>query len=373
MAFKIKDFASISASLINWVKSTTDKITDFNVGSVARTMLEATAAEMDELYLNFFLGIKEAIPVSVYNTFGFEKLTAEAASTTLRWSTGAPATSTITIPAGTTARVPGGSIIYATQAAATILVGQSYVDVLSSAQSAGVAGNTGAGTITEIVSQVAGVSAVTNPQPVTNGRDDETDEERLSRFQGYISSLARGTVTALNYGAKTAKLVDSNGLVTEYVAHANTVEPWRTDSAQPISLVRVYVHNGAGATSPALVTQAQKVVDGYYDDTGAAVPGWKAAGVQAVVIAASDKTVNVTGTLVLETGYVLADVVADASDAIRTYIQERGVGESVIKSELIAIIKRDVAGVYNVTLSAPSADVTCLVSEKAIPGTVTLT
>ena len=373
MAFQIKDFASITASMINWCKSVTDKITDFNIGSVVRTMMEATAAEIDELYLNFFIGIKEAIPVSVYNTFGFKKLSAEAASTTLRWSTSSPATAPIVIPAGSTAKVPGGSVVYATQSAAMIMIGQSYVDVLASAQTAGTAGNTGANTITEVTSSINGVSAVTNPQPVTNGRDEEKEEERLTRFQGYISSLAKGTVAAVNYGAKTAKLVSSDGLVTEYVAHANTVEPWRSDPTKAISLVNVYIHNGAGATSPALVARTQNVIDGYYESDGSAVPGWKAAGVKAVVIAASDKIVNVTGTLVLLTGYQLADVLPSAKAAISSYIQNLGVGESVIRSELIAIIKRDVDGIYNVILSAPSADVTCLVSEKAIPGTITLT
>ena len=49
--FQIKDFASITASMINWLRANTTKVTDFNVGSVVRTMAEASAAEMEELYL----------------------------------------------------------------------------------------------------------------------------------------------------------------------------------------------------------------------------------------------------------------------------------------------------------------------------------
>lgn len=372
--FQIKDFASITASCINWCKAVTSKITDFSVGSVARTMLEAPAIEIDEAYQKFFIGIKEAIPVSVFTTFGFEKIAAESASGVVRFSTGgALATTPIVVPAGSVVRVPGSSKNYATQAPGAILVGQSYVDLLVSAQLAGTAGNTGSDTITEIGTNVAGINTVTNPAPFINGRDEETEDERKSRFQDYISTLAKGTKAAVEYGARQAKLTDSNGLITEYVAHAVVIEPWLDDPAEPISLIRVYIHNGASATSASLVTEAQKVIDGYHDATGTAVSGWKAAGVQVVVWAASDKSVNVTGNLTAMPGYVEADLISAATDAVKAYIQGLNVGASVILSELIAIIKRDVEGVYNITLSAPMSDVTCAISEKATPGTVSIT
>jgi uncharacterized phage protein gp47/JayE len=374
MAFQIRDFRSIVAGCINWMKSTTTKINDYNVGSVARTIIEAPAAEMDELYQNILIGLKEAIPVSVYTTFGFDRIPAEAASGVVRFSTGGPlATAPIVIQLGTVVRISATTTPYATLAAGTIQIGQSYVDILVSAQSAGVSGNCDAGAIDELVSSITGINSVTNPSPLINGRDEETDDQRRTRFRGYISTLARGTKTAVEYGAKTAKLVDANGLITEYVAHASVIEPYVTDSTQPISLVDVYVHNGASATSTELVAEAQRVVDGYYDDAGKAVPGWKAAGVKCVVSAASDKAITVTGNLTVQTGYVEADAIAAATNAVKAYIQGLGVGETVVLAELIAIIKRDIVGVYNITLSAPLADVTCAINEKAIPGTVTLT
>lgn len=374
MAFQIKDFRSIAAGCINWMRSVTNKITDFNVGSVARTMIEGPAAEIDEAYQNFFIGIKEAIPVSVFTTFGFEPRAAEAASGVARFSTGGPlAPSPITIPAGTVVKVPGGSITFLTLNSGVIAQGTSYVDILVAAQSAGISGNVDADTITEISTPVAGVSTVTNPAPFINGRDKETEDERKVRFQGYISTLARGTKAAVEYGARTAKLVDSNGLITEYVAHALVVEPWVSDPDEPVSLVNCYIHNGASATSSGLVGRAQEVIDGYYESDGTAVPGWKAAGVKCVVSAAADKPVNVTGTVTVNAGVDAAAALAAATNAVKAYIQGLNVGAMVVKAELIAIIKRDVDGVYNVVLSAPSADVTCAINEKAIPGTVTLT
>lgn len=370
--FQIKDFSSIAASLINVVRATSNKVTDFNRGSVVRTMLEATAAELEELYLQMYIGIKESIPVSVFTTFGFGRQAAEAASGTIRFSTGGGlASSVIPIPLGTIVRVPGTSLTYATTADTAIAIGNSYVDVLAAAQSIGLAGNVGADLITELVTAVTGIASVTNPSPFINGQDVETDDERRVRFQGFIASLARGTKASIEYGAKTVNLTDSLGAITEYVAHANVIEPWVTDSAQPISLVRVYIHNGASATSGTLVTRCQQVIDGYYDG-GTAVPGWKAAGVQCIVSAASDQAVNVTGTVTIAGGYSSVDVLAACTSAIKDYLQGMDVGEDVRLSEIIAIIRRDVDGAFNVTLTVPSGDVSVADNAKAISGTVTL-
>ena len=63
MAFQIKNFASIVASMINRMSATQNKVTDFNVGAVGRTLIEAPAIEIDQLYQQMFNGLKEAIPV----------------------------------------------------------------------------------------------------------------------------------------------------------------------------------------------------------------------------------------------------------------------------------------------------------------------
>ena len=55
-----------------------------------------------------------------------------------------------------------------------------------------------------------GISAITNPGPVTNGRDAETDADRTIRFRGYVAALARGTGGAIVYGAKGDRLAAEN-------------------------------------------------------------------------------------------------------------------------------------------------------------------
>ena len=80
MAFQLKDFASIAASMINHMKSVTSQITDFAVGGVARTLVEAPAVEIDQAYQQFFIGVKEAIPVATYESFDFARLAATTRS-----------------------------------------------------------------------------------------------------------------------------------------------------------------------------------------------------------------------------------------------------------------------------------------------------
>ena len=109
MAFQLKDFASIAASMINHMRAATQRLTDFSIGSVARTLVEAPAVEIDQAYQQFFLGLKEAIPVATYQSFDFERLPAKAASGVLRFVPAAGAT-TFVIPRGTAVRAPDGGV-----------------------------------------------------------------------------------------------------------------------------------------------------------------------------------------------------------------------------------------------------------------------
>jgi hypothetical protein len=76
VAFRTKDFLSIVGGMINWMRGATDKVTDYRIGSVTRTMLEAPAIEIDELYQNMLRGLVDGIPVAIYQGFGFERLPA---------------------------------------------------------------------------------------------------------------------------------------------------------------------------------------------------------------------------------------------------------------------------------------------------------
>lgn len=69
--FSIKNFNSITAQLILYVSGHTTSLTDFNVGSKVRTILEAFSEELEYFYLEIFRGIMEGIDTGVYNSLTF--------------------------------------------------------------------------------------------------------------------------------------------------------------------------------------------------------------------------------------------------------------------------------------------------------------
>jgi uncharacterized phage protein gp47/JayE len=370
MAFQLKDFASIAASMINHMRAAASALTDFSIGSVARTLVEAPAIEIDQAYQQFFLGLKEAIPVATYQSFDFERLPATAASAVLRFVpiAGAP---TFVIPLGTAVRAAGGVVNFVTQTDVTVLAGATHADVYAVAAASGAVGNCDAGALTEMLGSIPQVASVSNLVAVTNGRDVETDDERKTRFRAYVSTLSRGTTAAIEYGAKLAYLTDTSGAIAEAVAYVQVDEPWTRDTNQPIALVNVYVHNGVGSTSPGLVARAKEVLYGY-DDNGTAVAGWKAAGVKMVVSAATEIPVNVTAAITLQSGYVLSTVRPLVEQAITNYLASLVIGVGSVRAEIIAAVM-GVDGVADVTVSAPVGNTSATIGQKIVAGTITVT
>lgn len=371
MAFQIKDFRSIVASMINHARSVTHKITDWNVGSVARTLVEAPAIEIDELYQQMFIGLKEAIPVAIYSSFDFARREAVAASGMVRVSV-APPSADLLIPAGTRFSVVGAATTYASVFDTTVVAAASFVDVFVAADVAGVAGNLDLGETFSLQPQPDGFASATNQAAFVNGAEQETDEQRKVRFAAFIASLNRGTNAALEYGLRTARLTNAYGVTTESVQAVSVVEPYVDDANQPIAWVKCYIHNGVNGASAGLLAHAHEVVHGYYDDNGQAVPGWKAAGVKVDVLAATEKPVAVTAVLTALPGYASADLIAAVTESVSAYLQELGIGKTAVRSEIIALAM-SVPGVYNFVPSLPAGDTTSLRSEKIMPGTITIT
>lgn len=376
MTFQIKDAVSIAASHINLARSMQDRVTDFGVGSKARTLLEAPAIELDMLYQAMFHGLVDAIEVSVYQSFGFGQLPASAAYNFVRFAVDAAPDTPIAVPAGTQVQVSGGTVKYVTRTGATIVAPATDVSVLAYCDTAGSVGNTAADTITEWAdTPVDGIAAITNPAAFVNGADLETPDARKARFQAYIQSLGKGQVAALRYAALQCALADDTGTVIERVAYAYVDEPWEAEpDTYPIGLVNVYIHNGAGATSAELVALVKRTLDGYWADADTPVMGWKAAGAHVDVYAASEIGVNVAGALVIADGYAAASVIAAASAAATAYIQSIPQGGTFVLSELVARLKRDVAGVASVIISLPdNTDIGFAPGQKPMPGTIALT
>lgn len=371
MAFQIKDFASISASMVNWMKAATKKVTDFNIGSVVRTLVEAVATEIDELYQQMWIGLREAIPVSVFNSFQFARIEAVPAGGLVRVTVTSSAAA-VTVAAGTVFTTPGTQVAYTSTEEKSIAAGNTFVDVPVVAGTAGIVGNMAANQAFTLNPAPTNYVSSINQTAFINGVNEESDDARLLRFQAYIASLNRGTVAAVEYGLKTTVLTDTAGNVTERVVSAKVIEPWIADNTQPVSLVNCYVHNGSGGTSAGLVAKARSVVYGYTETNGVKIPGWKAAGVQVEVFAATEQTLAVAAVLTAAAGYVKATLVTAANTAIAEYIRSLPIGDTAVRSEIVAIAM-NIDGVYNFVTSAPAGDTAVAASIKLMPGVITIT
>lgn len=381
MAFQIKNFVSIVASMLNRMKITQNQITDFNIGAVGRTLVEAPAAEIDQLYQQMLNGLLQAIPVSVYKSFSFPPLSASAATGTIV-VTIASSASAILIPAGTQFSSTVSQTVYASTNDVIIPIGNTVANVTVSATTVGSSTNIINGVPFTMTPSPSGFVSASNPSPFVNAIDAETPSQQKIRFNSFIASLPRGTVAALYYGMSLATVVDSNNNVIERVVYSSVVEPYLTDITQPIALVNCYIHNGIGSTSSALLMQAKKIIYGYYTAMGVAVPGYKAAGVNVQMYVATEVPVNVSGSIVALPGYSLSDVTVGgvtipgldtlAESAVYTYLQTLPIGSSALMAEIYAIVMA-IPGVYNYLPTLPTTDQTVTNTQKIVPGTVEIT
>lgn len=360
-------YPEILGRLVAHVRASNDALTDFNVGSVTRSWLEATAIGLDELWMGATQAINEAIPQAVFSGFDFTKLPATYALGEVTFYLTAPQTNDLIIPAGTRVRLLGGSAEYLTLASATIPTGAYETTTLARAAQAGPDANAEVGGLSVIVNGTAAMATAavdsTNRQPILNGRYEETDAEQRARFTAYIASLARGTVGALEYGARLA-MIEEDGVIVEQVRHVAIVEtPGR---------VELYLHNGAGSTTQALVDRAQRLIDGYRDDAqGLIVPGYRPAGMAVVCQALADVPLTVTATVTLATGYALAEVVTQAQAAL-TSLLRYFTGDRLTVPTLINTLY-GVPGISDLTLLAPTVAQVYGIQQRPVYGTVNLT
>lgn len=359
-AFRIKTFLEVTASMIGHVRAVNTSLTDFIVGSVNRTMLEAPAAEIDELYQAYANGLVESIPVAIYRSFDFDLQPAKAASGVVRLFARPGHNAPVSVPAGYL--VASGAAQYQTVEAVTIPVGTDRIDVLAVCTTPGPAGNAAPDSIKFPVTAGYSIVGVTNPLPFANGRGTETEAERKLRFVDYVRTLAKGTVAACKYAAKQAAIVDAaTGIVTERVG--------RCEVDEERGHVDLYIHNGAGNTSEALRARAAALVEGYIEASGLEVEGYRPTGMRVDVLRMAEIPVPVD---------MQVEVAPEArSDALRARVA------AVVSAAIIATPNRGtlfpltllnaalaVPGVRGASIAAPSLTITCPVYAVLVPGTV---
>lgn len=307
--FTPKPFSDITADMIEQVRGTTDKLTDFNVGSVTRTLLEANAVELDDYYQAMYFALLKAIPTAIYIGFGFDLRPAVAASGLVQVARMDYLNSAFTLAAGAPLVSYSGAQ-YLTDAAVTMAIGQASATVSVTAVAPGSAGNTGPESL--MMASVPLGYSITNPYSIINGLDAETEDQRAERFAAFVKSLARGTIAAVEYGAGIPAITNAGGIVTERAQRVSVYE-------EP-GHVMLYIHNGGYGASQALVDAVQLAIDGYRDPaTLNWVGGYRPAGMRVEVRAMVETPINLS----LEVTRRSSLTEAAATTAIRAALERK--------------------------------------------------
>ena len=361
--YQPKTFLEITADMVEACRASSDQLTDFNVGSVVRTLLESQAVGLEDFYIAVNQAIQEAIPASLYAAFDFQRLPAAVSRGKIRVTITAQGADFI-LPAGSALSTAGGEVNFVTDEELTISAGQTVGEVPAVCTTAGVVGNVPGNTITILVGSNLSVQSVTNPMAFVAGSDGESDQAMKARFVAYIASIARATPASLEYAARSQKRYDAEGNIIEAVE--------RVAVQEFAGYVRLFIYSGSGA-SDELVEQVQRVIDGYYDDTNEViVGGYRAAGVFVLVGAMATKTVDISATVDLLPGYTsntaMDTAVRTAIDyAIRTHPSGQALTVARLQNAILAV-----PGVQDVLIT-PAQSIPCAAAEALLPGTVSLT
>lgn len=195
----------------------------------------------------------------------------------------------------------------------------------------GVAGNVDAGTIVVIIDALWDASiTVTNAAVAVGGTDEESDEELRDRVREYPSTLRRGTLSALEYGAKSVTGV-SVATATE-----------DTDTG----LVTVYIADASGNSNAQLIADVEEELE-----------EWRCAGSVVEVLGGAVLTQAITVTLTVTDGTSIAALEANVQDAIEGIVNRLSIGDNLYHV-MITTAVRNVAidEILNVVVSLPAAD-----------------
>jgi len=327
-------------------------ITNFNVGSRIRSLFEAVALAIEELwfyadrvYRSLFVVTATGEDLDLRaQELGLQRYSAQKATGIVKF-TGEDGTS---IPAGTTVSTDPSVdpvVEFITLEDAVISGGVAFVKV--EAKEAGLTGNVEAGKITYLPKPIEGVSSVTNPSPTSGGLDEEDDESLRKRcvLRWY----------SLSYGA-TENALRSWALEVPGVAEAKVVSAWQGPGT---AKVLVWSKNTEGKLVPAtddIIEAVQAIMDERRPVT-----------TQITVAKPEGTLVNVVIEIACKEYYNYADVAEGVKSAVKQYFDSLNPGEDVLIAKLIAVAMA-VEGVENVKVDSPAHDISVSEDETAILG-----
>lgn len=203
----VKSRKNILEEMIKWLRNTGATLTDFNQGGVTRSILNAIAAIIAQLY--YYLNkVSRDARISTSNG---EALDIALAPRSMKRDQATKASVIVTLigvgstltPKGTRYATEQG-IEFLTTADGTMPSDGNTVDIPCEAVVAGQDGMVDANTIIVQVDIVEGITSVTNEAPTEGGFDFEPDEVFRNRGVTQLATLSQGTQASYQAWAREA-------------------------------------------------------------------------------------------------------------------------------------------------------------------------
>jgi uncharacterized phage protein gp47/JayE len=252
--------------------------------------------------------------------FGFYRLPAVYASGQELFQRLNPSSSDINVPPGVIVQTVGGGIQYQTvgdadeatwnAAAGTYVLsaGQTSISVTVEALVAGISGNVIAGQLTQFGSSVPGIDQVTNPSPITNGVEAESDIAFRARFVLYLATLAQAT--------RAAVLAAAQGV--QQGVMVNLQENIQPGGKTLMGAFTAIIDDGSGNPPNALISAVYN-----------AVYAARAFSVQPFVIPPTGLTATISLAVRLAAGYAAETVNAAVQNAVAAMVNALGPGDTL--------------------------------------------
>jgi uncharacterized phage protein gp47/JayE len=199
-----------------------------------------------------------------------------------------------------------------------------------------------------VTDSVSGVSTVTNPAAFTGGTDPEDIEAFRQALLDYVRNPQAGSKTDLELWAESVDGVES---------------------------ATAFPNDNLGVSTPGHVTVRITAPGGTVPSTDVqtAVATFLAtkdlANITIHVGTFTSKSINVTVTTTLQSGYALVDVSASVQKAISDYITSVPVNGTVYLAGIYDAVF-GLPGIATIVINSPGTDTTSLATEKPVPGTI---
>ncbi len=326
------DTSLVSATLLSYMAAQSGVVSDYNDGSQIRTLSEAigSVAEIEGVIANA-LAVQAAVQAA-YSVFGIIPQAAQSAVGAVTFLTGTGsnpplASQNVVIGVGTVIGT-GGGVNFQTTETVTLLSGTTSVSATISALQTGLTGNVQTGSITNLITSLPYPVFVTNTAPTSGGANAELPSQTFARLTSKVLSFGLASPVAIANASIGITAPNS----TEVVKFATVYEPWTVNIASGAGF-DLYVDNGSGTASSALLSAVTSVINGSYTLNQS---GYRPAGVPYTVNAVVPvyASVAVSGTALVTNQASL--IQSAISSSITAYFGSLPFGQSVSVADLIA-------------------------------------